>query len=320
MNDGARGTTWQLPRGLDLAKVRHPRERRVLALSLLANAVLIAGAVAIVYLAPEWLSAHGRVSSLVNRLRLAAAVSIIVLPVLGVLRLGRWAAFRENAVRLDRDQVPEIFAILERHCRTLGVAPPELYATTLETVPLSTALALSKGRRVIALGRAMFEGLERIEDRADVFDFVLAQELGRLALGHASWWADLVLGYLKRIPVLRLPLLTVQAESRDRFAATLSPDGIRGLVILVVGGDLLDHVDAATFLHQVLHDDTPARWSWVGRLGREGPHLADRIRELCRAGFLHLPLDAAGVGEALSAGHAPAEGADGGGGHPPTSH
>jgi hypothetical protein len=108
-------------------------------------------------------------------------------------------------------------------------------------------------------------------------------------LGHASWWEDLLLGYLKRIPILRLPLISVQTASRDRFAATLSPTSIRGLVLLAAGGDLLEHVDAAEFVQQVVRDPTPARWAWVGKAERGGPHLAARIRALSSAGLLRVP-------------------------------
>ncbi len=309
---------------LDLAKVRHPLERVVFAASVLSNAAVIAGAAAVVYLAPEWLTARAGVSELVDRVRLAAVAAILLLPTLGLLRFGRWAEFRENSVRLGRDQVPEIFSILERHCRALGMDPPELYASTLESVGLSTALRLPKGRWIIALGPDLFEGMERLQDRADVLGFVLGHELGRLALGHASWWEDLVLGYLKRVPVLRAPLLSVQTASRDRFAARLSPEGIRGLVIVEVGGSLLDRVDVATFLRQVMRADTPRRWAWVGKLWRDGPHVSERIRELYRTGFLDLERDlawkASGRDDVLAAGQVSTAGAVGEPPHPPTSH
>ncbi len=277
---------------LDLAKIRHPEERIVVFRSVVANAALVAAVVALVYLAPTWVTGRAGVSALIERVRLAAIAVIVLLPLLSLMRSGHWAEIRENSVRLGRDQVPELFAILERHCRVLGVEPPELYVSTLERVGISSALALIWGRRrVIVLGQNLFNGVDRIRDRTDVLEFVLGHELGRLALGHAGWREEVLLGYLKRIPVLRMPLLTVQTASRDRFAATLSPGGIRGLVLIAVGGELLDHVDTAAFVRQVMRDDTPERWAWVGKLGRDGPHLAERVRALYRAGFLDLERD-----------------------------
>lgn len=288
---GASGGEWPLiwdAVNVDLARVRHPHERVVLALSVLANAMAVACAIAIIYLAPQWLVSHGRVSELVHRVRLAAIAAVLLLPVLWLLRLGRWATFRESSVRLGRDQVPQLFAILDRHCRQVGVELPELYASTLESVGLSTAMEVARGRGIIVLGPNLFAGLDRVQDRADALAFVLAHELGRLVLGHATWWSDLVLGYLKRIPVLRLPLLTVQTASRDRFAMTVAPESARGFVLLAVGGDLLEHVDVAGFLRQVVAVDTPAAWKLMGELGRDGPFLLHRVRDLYRNGFLDL--------------------------------
>jgi hypothetical protein len=306
---------------LDLAKVRHPRERAMFAMSVLANGAVIAGAAAIAYLAPEWLAAHGRVAALIDRLRLVAIAAILLLPALALLRRGRCAAISENSVRLGRDQVPEIHSILERHCRALDVDPPELYASTAERAGISTSIALLGGRRIIVLGPDLFAGVEKIQDRADVLSFVLAHELGRLALGHASWWDALLLGYLKRIPILRAPLLTVQTASRDRFATTLSPTAIRGLALVAVGGDLLDHVDTAAFVRQVMRDDTPRWAARLGAMGRDAPHLAHRVRELYRTGFLDLARDLAPGTPELPADHAAAaEGALGDRRHSPMPH
>jgi hypothetical protein len=271
---------------LDLAKIRHPRERTVFLLSALANVAVIAGAALLAYFLPEWLASHSRVTALVNRIRLAAVTAIVLLPLLGVLRLAKWAAFRENSVRLDREQVPQLFSILESQCRTLGVDPPELFASTLASVGLSTALRLGHDRRIVVLGPNLFAGLDSFDDRADVLEFVLAYELGRIELGHADWWMDFVFGYLKRIPVVRAPLLNVEIASRDRFAATLAPRSIRGLLFMAAGGDLLAHVDPMLFVRQVVSDDTPPRWIWVARMMREDPHVAERLRALHHAGFL----------------------------------
>ncbi len=139
---------------------------------------------------------------------------------------------------------------------------------------------------MIVLGPELFAGLGAMRDRAPVLSFVLAQELGRIALGHASWWEDLLLGYLKRVPALRRPLLRVQTASRDRFALTLAPEGREGLVLLAVGGDLLRYVDADRFVRDLVSDEAPAVWAWMGALGRDEPHLAWRVRDLHRAGLL----------------------------------
>jgi hypothetical protein len=162
------------PGKLDLSKVRHPRERRVLWLSVVANVAIAATAIAIVYFAPEWAAERAHVSALVDRIRLAAVAVILILPVLALVRRARSAVFCENSVRLGPDQVPEIYSILERHCRTLDVEPPELYVSTVQRVGISSSISLLGGRRIVVLGPQLFAGLARIRDRADVLEFVLA--------------------------------------------------------------------------------------------------------------------------------------------------
>jgi len=280
-------------RNVELERIRHPRERRVLLLSALANAGMVAAVVAALLLAPDWLAAHPRIQRLAQRVQTVAIVAVLILPAITFLRRSRLALARENSVRLGRDQVPEIFSILDRQCSALGVTdPPELFVSKGATPSeLSNAMAFVDGRQAIVLGADIFEGLERIEDRADAIAFVLGYELGRLRLGHASWWQDVYLGYLKRIPVLRLPLLTVQTLSRDRHAALLVPDGIRGLVLQASGGDLLDHVSVAAYVRQAMEGPSP--WSRLAAVGRTGPHVSSRVRTLYRSGFFQLERDLA---------------------------
>ncbi len=291
----------QTSRPLDLAGVRHPLERVVFWSSVVVNAAIAGCAGWLIYMAPGWLRDHPAISTLISSIRAAAIATIFVLPVLGLLRRGRWAEYRERSVRLGRDQVPEIFSILEALCGAAGVDPPELYTCTSRSVGVATSIALGRGRCLIVLGRDLFSGMKSIRDRADVFRFVLAHELGRLVLGHATWWEEGVLGYMKRIPLLRIPLLTVQTASRDRFAATLCPEAIRGLAFLATGGKLVYYADVATFVRQVMRDDTPSFWAWVGRLSSGDPHVAERIRHLYRHGFLDVDDDLARLSSGVPA-------------------
>lgn len=292
----------QSSRPLDLARVRHPLERVVFWSSVLVNAAIVGCAAWLIYKSPGWLRDHPAVSTLISSIRAAAIATIGVLPALGLLRRGRWAEYRERSVRLGRDQLPEIFSIFEPLCSAAGIDPPELYTSTSRSFGVSTSIALGRGRRLIVLGRDLFSGMKTLQDRADVLQFVLAHELGRLVLGHASWWEDGVLGYMKRIPLLRIPLLTVQTESRDRFAATLCPEAIRGLAFLASGGKLVYYADVATFVRQVMRDDTPPFWAWVGSLPSGEPHTAERIRHLYRNGFLDLDHDLARLSSGVDAG------------------
>ena len=238
---------------IDLSRVRHPRERRVLILSAAANLALVAAAVTAILLAPAWLSAHPHTAQLVRRVQLAAVAAVLLAPALGFLRLGRWMMIHLNSVRLGRDQLPEVHAILERHCRVLGIPEPALYVSALPGIGLSDALALgSCGTRAIVLGEKLFDGVGDIAERDDVFAFVIGHELGRIHLGHASWWTELLLGYLKRIPVLRLPLVTVQTYSRDRMAALLAPGSLAAIALSASGGEIFGAVNVRAYVREAL--------------------------------------------------------------------
>ncbi|ABS26908.1 M48 family metallopeptidase [Anaeromyxobacter sp. Fw109-5] len=272
---------------IDLSQVRHPRERRVVILSVAANLAIVAAAVAVILLAPGWLSSHPRAAAAMARVRLVALAAVLVLPLLGFLRLARWMLIHENAVRAGPDQLPQLHEVLRRQCRTLGIAEPALYVTTLSSVGLSDAIALGRdGPRAIVLGDRLFGGLDGLEARRDVFAFVLAHELGRIVLGHASWRSELLAGYLKRIPVLRLPLVRVQTYSRDLFAARLAPEGVRGLIVSACGGEILDHVGVAAFLRDALAPPPRSLAARVAAMARKEPHVAERLRELHRHGLL----------------------------------
>lgn len=301
-----------LPAPGDLARVRHPSERRIMIASAAANLAVVAVAVAVILLAPDWLSEHPRAAQLVRRVQIAAVAAILVVPALGFLRLGRWMMIHLNSVRVGPDQLPELHAILERQCRVLGIDAPALYVSALPSVGLSDALALRDGTRAIVLGEKLFDGVNEISAREDVFAFVIGHELGRIMLGHAGWWAELLLGYLKRIPVLRLPLVTIQTYSRDRMAALLAPGSLAALALSASGGEIFGLVNVGAYVRDAAAPRPRRMAARLGALLRKEPHLADRIEELQRHGFFRpdgvVPSpDATGSGATLTS-SAPAPG------------
>jgi hypothetical protein len=266
----------------------HESERVVLLLSVVANLAIVGGVIAVAILAPDWLKDHERLHDIAKKVQAAVLILVLAFPFVPLLRLAKVALIRENSVRLGPDEVPALYAILERQSEALGISPvPELYVSASVGSEPSSATSLLGGPQVILLKPDLFNGLEEIEERIDAYSFIIGHELGRLRLGHASWWEELFLGYLKRIPVLRLPLLTVQTLARDRVAALLAPDGIRGLVMLACGGDLLRHVDVDAYLREALAG--PPAWSGLAAWARTGPHISVRVRELYEGGFFKRP-------------------------------
>jgi hypothetical protein len=269
----------------------YPHERGILVASVLANLVIVVAIAALIVNAPDWITHHPHFQSFEQKATTTALVVILMIPVAPIMRRTRVALLRENSVQLGLAQVPEIFEILERECRALEITPmPEVYISrAIKT--LSTSISLFRGDRVIVLHGDLFTGVTDLERRLDVYSFFIGYELGRLRLGHASFWQELFLGYLKRIPLLRLPLLTVQTFSRDRVSAVLAPNGIRGLIFHAAGGDVLDEIDVADYVRKVTQG--PSSWSWVASIVRPEPHVSTRVRALYADGFFTLDRDLA---------------------------
>ncbi|GAO01393.1 M48 family metalloprotease [Anaeromyxobacter sp. PSR-1] len=281
-------TALRSPPALDPESVRHPRERLVFWLSVLVNAAVGAAAIWLVYRAPGWLTGRPALSRLANELRVAGVATLALIPALAWLRHARWAEFREGSLQLGPDQLPAIHAMLERLCAAVGAPVPELFSSTSRSAGIATAMGLVRRRRIIVLGPDLFRGLKSLDDRADIIEFVLAHELGRLVMGHASWREELLLAYLKRIPLLRVPLLNVQEASRDRLAARLCPGTVRAMLFTASGGKLIYSADVAAFLRQALRDDTPPFWEWASSITGDGPDVGRRLRHLHAHGFVDL--------------------------------
>jgi hypothetical protein len=271
----------------------YPHERLILVCSVIGNLVIVVALAAAMVNAPDWITHHPHFKSLEQRITTTALVVLVVIPVMPIVRRVRVSLLRENSVQLGPTQVPQIYEILERECRALEIEPiPDVYISySIKTKTLSNSVALLGRERLIVLSADLFSGITDIESRLDVYSFIIGYELGRLRLGHAGFWQELFLGYLKRIPVVRLPLLTVQTLSRDRVSAVLAPHGIRGLLFHASGGDVLDQLDVASYVRKVL--EGPCRWSWFASFWRPEPHISMRVRALYGGGYFKLERDLA---------------------------
>jgi hypothetical protein len=295
----ARHATSRVARPGDVKQATHwrrmiyPHERLILVCSVIGNLVIVALLATAMVNAPDWITHHPHFQSLEQKVTTTVVVVLLVVPLMPLIRRVRVALLRENSVQLGPTQVPAIYDILERECRALEIHPmPEVYvSSSVKLKTLSTSMAFLGGARVIVLAGELFTGMIDIENRLDVYSFIIGYELGRLRLGHAGFWQELFLGYLKRIPVVRLPLLTVQTFSRDRVSAVLAPHGIRGLLFHAGGGDILDQLDVASYVRKVVSG--PDRWWWLASLWRPEPHVSMRVRALYVGGYFKLDRDLA---------------------------
>ena len=133
-----------------------------------------------------------------------------------LLRNRRRAFIRGNSVRLSRTQFPEVYAILESHCKQLGMTRlPELYISD-DTIPQYSEAYSSWRDDYIVLHQILFD--IDYTKTLDIVGFTIGHELGAIRLGQTAWWSDMLLTYVHAIKGLATPLRVVRVYSRDRYS------------------------------------------------------------------------------------------------------
>lgn len=273
---------------VDLSRLRHPRERPVWVVAVLLNAVICAGAVAIVIRGGTWIFvALPFLERYEVQIRGIALAAVLAPPTLVFVRNRRLARVRGNGLEVSATQYPLLHAHLLAHCEKLGVEePPTLYVS--ERTASAPAHAFSSWHReFIVLGDDYLEA--DLEPLRDVTSFLLGRELGRLGLGHVRWWDELLVSYVDRLPLVRYPLRHVRSYSLDHVGAYVEPEGVRGLVIQASGRRALPTTDIAEQIRYSL--SVGGFWVLLSNLVDEHAHLAVRLRNLYERGLFDLEHD-----------------------------
>jgi hypothetical protein len=256
-------------------------ERPVFIASVVLNAGLIAMAIFIAWDAGPWLKAHHFLERYADAIRAGAVAAILAVPALFFIRNDRLAFIRGNSIRLSEDQFPQVYDILETHCRKLGMSrTPELYLTD-RAISMPARAFSAWGGEYIALRTDFLE--TPLENVRDVLAFTLGYELGRLRLGHDTWWSNALLSFVDKVPLLRTPVSKVRTYSRDRYGAFLAPEGLRGLLVLASGRRMLQSVNIDDYLKQV--SGHGGFWARLADVRQPTPHVSYRIKALWAAGL-----------------------------------
>ncbi|MGC1379975.1 MAG: M48 family metallopeptidase [Candidatus Baltobacteraceae bacterium] len=270
---------------IDESKLRDPNEVPLFVLSVILNFILLGLAIALIFYEPPWLKGHAILTKEVSLLRALAITAVIGIPLLVLNRNRREAAIRGNSVRLSEKQFPEIYAILQDHCRRLGMTKlPELFLTGSTIQPFSGTFSSWRENYIV-----LHQGIFEIDDRKtmDVISFTIAHELGAIRLNQRAVWNEMLLTYVSSIKWFRNPLERVRTYSRDRYGATLSPTGFRGLLINAVGRRLMDQVSIDDYLAQ--ERSYGGVWSLANAFFDSKPQVFTRLRKLHDAGFHYKP-------------------------------
>lgn len=266
---------------VDESKLRDPLERPVFIASALFNFVLMGLAIVLIFYQPAWVRTHPLLGKDIGFLRVLAISALVGIPLLVLNRNRRESSVRGNSVRVSASQFPEVYAVLRDHCERLGMTElPELFISSSSIEPYSRAFS-SWRENYIVLHQNVFDVDE--SKTMDVVSFLIAHELGAIRLNQTAVWNEMLLTYLSAIKWLRHPLERVRMFSRDRYGATLSPTGFRGLLINAIGRRLMDHVDVNDFFEQMRRYG--GFWSGLNVFFEPRPQVLTRLRRLRRAGY-----------------------------------
>ncbi|MFY9739718.1 MAG: hypothetical protein WAK11_11790 [Candidatus Cybelea sp.] len=270
---------------IEESALRHPHERLIFIGLVVLNFLLMGVAIALVVHDPGWLKAYPFLEKEVNILRFLSITALIGIPLLVLRRNRREASVRGNSVRLSAEQFPEIYAILQEHCRRLGMAEvPELFLSGSSIAPFSKTYS-SWRENYIVLHQIILD--IDVRKTADVVAFILGHELGAIRLNQTAWWNEMLLTYVSAIKWLRNPLERVRMYSRDRYGATLSPTGFRGLLINAIGRRLMDQVNIEEYLSQARRYG--GLWATLDVFFEAKPQVLSRLQQLRAAGFKYEP-------------------------------
>lgn len=266
----------------DELQLRHPAERPLFLAFALLNVLLMAAAIFIVLKGSDWLRAHPHFTEYRGLIRVLAIAAVFGVPAIVFLRNTRHALIRGKSIALSPQQLPQIYAILQRHCERLGIDPlPELYFSDMNMPKPARGYSSWKCDYIVLSSKFLQPNLQPI---LPVFAFWLGREIGCLRLKHASWVTEFLLAYVDRIPHLSNPLRRVLTYSEDRYGAFLAPEGLPGLIGVASGRLMLPEVNAPDYLKQVRVYG--GFWARLALLMEAEPTIAERIKALLEAGLL----------------------------------
>lgn len=274
-------------RGNEEDELKHPLENRIFVLSVILNVGLVLLAIYLATHASDWLDTHPILGKKLSQTR-ALTTGLALSPfALVFARNARRAYISGNAVALSRSQFPDIYALLERQCAKIGLA--EIPALLLSDTGISSASTAftARGKHFIVLGSKFVE--PKFARVRELLDFTIARELGKIRFGHTKWFDEFLTAYVVRIPILREPLQKIRVLSLDRYAASLVPDGLPGLVAFASGRLVMHNVNVPDFLAQV--DKYDFVRGWVASVTKKDVPAMLRVGALYKAGFFNREKD-----------------------------
>ena len=184
---------------------------------------------------------------------------------------------QNNAVKVTRNQFPEIYSRAEKISREMGVqVVPDIYITQ-EGGVLNAFATSFFGRKFIVLYADIVEITK--EGHEKELDFIIAHELAHIQRNHVT--KELIILPARWIPFLANAYSRACEFTCDRMAAAYIQNthaGAKALTVLAVGKILFEEVDIDEFIR-----DSKAEsgfYAWFSNLLSTHPPLPIRIEKL----------------------------------------
>jgi Zn-dependent protease with chaperone function len=186
------------------------------------------------------------------------------------------AHIKGNAVRLSREQLPNIYQRVVEAVEKLGLGEvPEVYL--MQAGGMLNAFATKfVGRNFVVIYSDL---LDACDEEGREMDMIIAHEIGHLALGHLKWL--LFLTPARILPWIGAAYSRACEYSCDRCGMEVAGDlnaAARGLLILAAGGSSAQKVDINAFVKQTM--DLGGFWASIYELNASHPFLPKRVAAL----------------------------------------
>lgn len=185
-----------------------------------------------------------------------------------------------NAIRINQNQFPEIFALVEECSRKLGLEKtPTVYLVQAGGL-LNAYATRFLGRNYVVLYSDILE--TAFEEGNKAIEFIIAHELGHIKRKHMT--KNLLLFPSAFIPFLANAYSRACEYTCDQIGLAFSPAGaISGLLVLAAGKRL--HKKVNTYEYLLSASEERGFWQWLAEVLSTHPNLPKRIQQLTTAPF-----------------------------------
>ncbi|MCR5837080.1 MAG: M48 family metallopeptidase [Lachnospiraceae bacterium] len=201
---------------------------------------------------------------------------LIVVGYLGLYIM--YAQYRCMSLRITESNFPEVYDIVERYAKRLGIQTPKTYVAQSNGI-LNAFSTFIFRRQWICIHSELFEVAYREHKDMDALKFVIAHEMAHIYYGHATLHYNIPIWFAMQIPLIGSIASRTREYSCDRLAQRLTGvDGIDAMLILVIDRHLYKMVDKQDYINEMR--SIRGFFVWLYNLFVSHPVMSKRILAL----------------------------------------